>query len=782
MSLGWKGKFESSSAPSEKPEPPPAYSRQRPSKKDDQTLQPVRPLNLSVTAGSETATTATKDECIAHLKLLAAFADLRDTIGKSDELFGISNRVIEMYSKKDKMNEVAAVLSEKRWAVYVTRAVERFTVWWQKCVPKCGVDGLDSTLTVKDVEQGKILEEGPDCRVKIEWTPATMPPLDVLMVWHAYMLNPRSFLEDCIRNSKMSFWATGIPWQAMDACIDPSTFDYVPGNDAKLYFKNLTGLEWDNLDDLPMKIVSCPRCQRETQVPWTEGSFEDLPSNPFEYSTGFADKNFSAPCPSCGFTITHESLRVKKFRKDVQNLLKSDYPMPGTVLSLRGAAENATVGRHPVFFPNRLIKVGLRQNLLEISDPRRSPVPTVETIREEFEKALKNKSLLRQTNDTFIKSSLYFGERVSIRRMMSRYWENSSPFALDLVGAVIRQGSFVVKMDDIDWLHSPSLDSTMARLLKKYSVFWNIMVQNPQRIAVPTLDVDLAWHTHQLTPKRYYKYSTSNTDGKFIDHDDKIDEVKLSDAFEWTSKTYQKLTDGQLYSECTCWYCEAVRESHNSGLFSSSSTARARSNAERLHDERGQSSSTMDATAHISAHNAVRAEGRTTALSSDIKNARLRSNYERAVRRHQKRKVGVMKSNHKRNGSSSKGSDDDEKKENDRSRDAYIYAWGYPCPVVPYYGPYMGDPTVHGDMYACNPSCMNVGVGMAGNCVAGACGGGVAAGGCAGGGAGSCAGGGGGCGGGGCAGGGGGCGGGGGGGGCGGGGGGGGCGGGGGGC
>lgn len=162
------------------PPPPPAYSRARPSVKEKEAPESIRPLNLSDNAGPETSTTSTKDECIAHLKLLAAFADLRDTIGKSDGLFGISDREVEKSktNEANETNEIAALLSEKRWAIYVTRAVERFTVWWQKCVPTCGVDGLESSsLTVKDVEQGKILAEAPDCMVKITWTRDTMPPL-----------------------------------------------------------------------------------------------------------------------------------------------------------------------------------------------------------------------------------------------------------------------------------------------------------------------------------------------------------------------------------------------------------------------------------------------------------------------------------------------------------------------------------------------------------------------------------------------------------------------------
>ena len=48
-----------------------------------------------------------------------------------------------------------------------------------------------------------------------------------------------------------------------------------------------------------------------------------------------------------------------------------------------------------------------------------------------------------------------------------------------------------------------------------------------------------ASRSHQLSPKAYYDYSMAKCQ-KFIDHDDKIEEDKLSTAFEWTSKVYQE--------------------------------------------------------------------------------------------------------------------------------------------------------------------------------------------------------------------------------------------------
>jgi hypothetical protein len=112
----------------------------------------------------------------------------------------------------------------------------------------------------------------------------------------------------------------------------------------------------------------------------------------------------------------------------------------------------------------------------------------------------------------------------------------------------------------------------MERLITKYERFLRIMAANPKQIAVPTLDVDLAWHTHQLSPQAYYSHVVAKMQ-RFIDHDDKISEDKLTASFEWTSKTYQDMF-GLVYSACTCWYCESVRTSHVSSVRSMFGTSR----------------------------------------------------------------------------------------------------------------------------------------------------------------------------------------------------------------
>lgn len=143
-------------------------------------------------------------------------------------------------------------------------------------------------------------------------------------------------------------------------------------------------------------------------------------------------------------------------------------------------------------FPNRLLKHGLNVALIESTEARQHRGVTVSDIRNVIEKGIHDPVVLGKVFLTKGKRMLR-AERVSIRKMMSRYWENSSIFALDLIGAVIRQGTFIEKMHTIDWIHSPALASTEQRLMEKYDRYFAILARHPGQLVVPTLDVDLAW-------------------------------------------------------------------------------------------------------------------------------------------------------------------------------------------------------------------------------------------------------------------------------------------------
>lgn len=86
-------------------------------------------LNLN-SAGSQ----PTKDRCIAHLKLLEALHQLREDIATTDGLFGIKDSFVPANLSQQEQAAVLLKIREKRWAVYVARAVSRFEIWWEKSI------------------------------------------------------------------------------------------------------------------------------------------------------------------------------------------------------------------------------------------------------------------------------------------------------------------------------------------------------------------------------------------------------------------------------------------------------------------------------------------------------------------------------------------------------------------------------------------------------------------------------------------------------------------------
>lgn len=149
------------------PDLPPAYE-------EIEAPPPVTilPLNLYYSAGSPRSSTVTRDECAAHLKFLAALADLRESISAEDGLFGICDE--EANECPDRRNETLARIREKRWSVYTSRAVDRYSAWWQRCVPSS--EERPTLQTLQSRNYSKITE----CSSRTYWRQKYMPPLGAL--------------------------------------------------------------------------------------------------------------------------------------------------------------------------------------------------------------------------------------------------------------------------------------------------------------------------------------------------------------------------------------------------------------------------------------------------------------------------------------------------------------------------------------------------------------------------------------------------------------------------
>lgn len=556
--------------------------------------------------------------------------------------------------------------------------------------------------------------------------------IDVLMVWHSFMLNPRAYLEDCFRQAKMNLWATAFPRNLISQCIvsdDEGRYYYHPSRKAHQEWNIRTGRKWDNLEDPLQHALKCPLCHKKTRVRWTTAHITMLDPTKaplggtapgFENADGYADKAFAISCSGCHERLDHDYLSLIKFRVNNIELLKRQLPLPGTLFDPDGVVRTSGKGKAkwPQLTPNYLF-LNHRREFVKDMAKRGKECRSIRQLADliyahvyrhnwkiqvlDMDSQLANSDMFDLPEDMF-KTSKGKG-RGTLRRMMSRYWgSNSSIFAIDLVGAVIRQGSFVQKMHKLNWLHSRSrsdLPQLMDKFIAKYNVFWKIIVDNPSQMVVPTLDVDLVWHTHQLAPRKYYSYSIKTTEQRkpvrFIDHNDRVDEGRLSDSFEWTVKQYRKATGGELYSECFCWYCEATREE---GFFEKLSlSSKNDKDSQKLQSEKNHATNPKNENipVHISSHNAVRAPGQVPRQS--------RKRLEKIIREHLKQ--------NEINGKGTKAS------KNQQERTALFEL-------------FEKDPPLHHDAYINNPACLSIGKDAVGNCVGGSCSPSMAAGNCGG--------------------------------------------------
>jgi hypothetical protein len=143
-----------------------------------------------------------------------------------------------------------------------------------------------------------------------------------------------------------------------------------------------------------------------------------------------------------------------------------------------------------------------------------------------------------------------------VRRHFEAFHAVDRDFAIQLRDAVVRQTSFVDKMNAHLWIRSPAVDGTLRRAKERYSNFLTLFKLYPKTMFVPTLDIDLVWHTHQCSAAIYYEV-TNNLAGKFVNHDDSIVQKKLDTGFDTTRGMYQ-IRFAEEYRICGCWDCEAL--------------------------------------------------------------------------------------------------------------------------------------------------------------------------------------------------------------------------------
>ncbi|THG99278.1 hypothetical protein EW026_g3040 [Hermanssonia centrifuga] len=359
-----------------------------------------------------------------------------------------------------------------------------------------------------------------------EWVQHELPPIDVLMVWHAYTLNPSWYAEDCLR-LPIAATLRALNDNLLTAIVAVGDIgSYKASETRKISWAEMAGTPFDPLDAAAQTAyhdVDCPQCFVRISVPYITSD-----------GTGYAQHKFAFTCPACGFAISKESLAVLKFARNVAvnpydpaEGKKSPYGiyLAGTLRTLTNPKDEATA-----LITTRIIH--------RKADFTRPPAAT----KEQWVKAI-----VKQTERSMLKvlatlNATMKSNQRRVRRMLSAYTDDR-PFSIDLVGAVIRQCSFVDKMHLFGWTEPGYFDdkedeAVLIHAITRYHAFLDLMSSSVTSFFVPTLDIDLAWHTHQMMAETYQN-NCAQYCKRYIDHDDKVEENHLATSFDITCRAWE---------------------------------------------------------------------------------------------------------------------------------------------------------------------------------------------------------------------------------------------------
>lgn len=456
-------------------------------------------------------------ETIAHLKLIRAFSVMKKrVIGSAD-----SNNAANL------------------WRVFVTRAVRRFIVF---------VTAIKKTVVI----QGKAYDEPSMfnlANTKNSQLVATinqlLPPLDVIMVWHAFLLNSKSFYDTFVRCNLLDFANVPLPLHNIVACIDDFSFEFKVSQQFKRNYLDLIkkytsyslDLQYDineiNLYGDEKLFIYCPNCYEKLSegISWINNE-----------NTGFSNSDLNATninfalsseCYCTSFPIiAHEELRKLQLFADATKAgtLQGVYKHFSKVISAPGL-----VDRDPL---NLSIEMALRiQEIWE--DHKFEDLPTmVKSIISQLKNPLTGVLLMEYLNNQTISMTVPGGIEIGY----------------DLVAAVMQQERFINRMNNINWLQSPFIKQISTDSCSRYANFFT-MLSDPrlnQGILIPTLDIDLVWRTHRLHLSGYFFDCRSSACHSIID--DSLHEGRLDNSFKTTADAYQSRF-GESYNVCYCQQC-----------------------------------------------------------------------------------------------------------------------------------------------------------------------------------------------------------------------------------
>ncbi|KAG8904961.1 hypothetical protein FRB99_000963 [Tulasnella sp. 403] len=419
---------------------------------------------------------------------------------------------------------------EEAWHLYLVRAVWRFELWLSKVLGSPRRSGQSQETW---------------------WNPKDLPPLDVILVWHAYLLHPRTYYEDGIRYNSTLLRRGSFPLHEVARMFE-SDDHHVPGSQAQeraYRWESCTGQPWVlstsvNDDDPALATIQirCPSCQEPLAANWRD-----------ETGAGWAQQGFRTTCSNCGMVVNKEAMGVAKFCDDLYKVAQSPGGRTLATMHLDEATGRPSISSAQLF--NRNLLDGVKKSAF-VPSPRAYAGNVLKWSMEEVTKrariGFQTKLVLKKHQGTALRESPPEG----LQRLLAAY-TIPGPYSIDLVGAIKRHMRFVDKMVEFGWTEygrfgndSDESVAPLRRAVAQYHAFLDVMSYNHDEFMVPTLNIDLAWHTHQLLWVEY-RESTTRFLGTVVDHDDAVEQENLASAFEKTSRLWTNRFNVP-YTICGC--------------------------------------------------------------------------------------------------------------------------------------------------------------------------------------------------------------------------------------
>jgi hypothetical protein len=397
-----------------------------------------------------------------------------------------------------------------------------------ECRYELYLDMLSKFYTDSLAVDGKLYSEG---------ALSPLPPFDVAMVYHAHLLSASSFREDIMHNYPI-LYEIGLEFP-LERISSAFGNPLVSKGSAECWNLQYPESPYDlqaPFDQTQTVFYTCPYCDHRTKA-----SLAMVGAMLTEKKT---EQGF--PCWNCKVWQNADTISAQRFLLEMKSLCQT----PGHVLlGFHFENKNQKLSSESLILLVRNFFTFERNFSIHYTElgalARNCSLAGTSCSWKEIELAL-GLSFQSLRKEQMIKHTSPKG----LRKCISSFQGLIHPFSMSLPEAVIRQRSFSSKI--LSTSVGSSLGLTMA--LDRFEKWFKLLQKNEIMI-VPTLDIDLAWHTLLLSPKKYDAYCQTVA-GRFINHDDTVEQKSLNRQLFKTARlwfeTYNQpymIDDGSIQKE-----------------------------------------------------------------------------------------------------------------------------------------------------------------------------------------------------------------------------------------